>query len=311
MKTLRIFMFMTVLIISGMSLTGCENRKDSDTLQSDTNYQHPETTGEKDMDSNEKQQVLDSISVLVSQIETLSETNNNKLITISKEIEDLKGSSHFFDLISWLIAGISLVIAMIAIISFNSIRKRCNRHRNELGKMEQKISMLAQNTISSPVQAKSSYSGISNREYTSLTSRIRLIEHQLDQITKNQTTIQQNIVQTGSHSEVCPYTNEQKGYFDLPTQMSLTEAYFKKLYDIRTSDSRFLVSIKENKAEFTPIEGTQYLNDLRSYDDIKMALIIQGCAPSEATKMTVNQPGEVKKDGDRWIITKRATITLS
>ena len=311
MKTLRIFMYMAILFIGGMLLIGCEDSNASNNQQSTTNEQLASTVGEERMDSNEKKQVLDSISVLVSQIETLSETNNNKLNTISKEIADLKGASHLFDLISWIIAAIALLIAIIAIIKLNSVQKRSDRHRNELGNLEQRINLLEQKTVSSSTRAKSSYSGISNSEYASLASRISIIERQLDKISQSQTTIHQNIVQNRPLSEVRPCTNELNGYFGLPTQMSLTEAYFKKLSDIRDSDSRFVVSIRDNKAEFRPIEGTQYLNDLKSNDDIKMALIMKGCAPSDAIQMTVILPGEAKKDGDRWIITKKATIALS
>ena len=168
-------MFMAILFIGGMSLTGCEDSNASNNQQSTTNEQLTSTAGEKCMDSNEKQQVLDSISVLVSQIGTLSETNNNKLNAISKEIEDLKGASHLFDLISWIIAAIALLVAISAIIKLNSVQKRGDRHRNELGILEQRISILEQKTASSPIRAKSSYSGIINSEYTSLASRINII----------------------------------------------------------------------------------------------------------------------------------------
>lgn len=313
MKTFRTFILMAILIIGGITLTGCENSNTSNPQQSNSE-QTKQPTEDKYMDSNEKKQVLDSINALVSQIETLSkcqESNSNSLKNVSKEIADLKGASHLYDLISWVISAIALFIAVIAIIKLNSVQKRGDRHRNELGKLEQRISMLEQKTVSSPARTKSSYSGISNSEYTSLASRISIIERQLDKISQSQTTIHQNIVQNRPLSEVRPYTNEQNGYFGLPTQMSLTEAYFKRLCDIRESDSRFSVSIRDNKAEFRPLEGTQYLNDLKSNDAIKMALDIQGCAPSEATQMRVILPGEAKKDGDRWIITKKATIALS
>lgn len=305
---------MAMLIIEGVALTGCEKRNASNYQQTYTNEQLEQQTGDKHLDSNDKKQVLDSINAIIYHIETLSknqETNNNSLKNVSNNIADLKRVSHLFYFISWVISAIALLVAVIAIIKLNSVKKRADRHSNKLEKLNQRIGVLEPKTESSPIRAKSTYSGVSSIEYSSLSSRLDFIERQLNKMIKSQNVVHQNEVQVNPVLEPRPYTNERNGFFGLPTQMSLTKAYFKKLSDIRDSDSRFLVSIRENKAEFRPIEGTQYLNDLKSNDDIKMALDMQGCAPSEATQMTVILPGEAKKDGDRWIITKKATIALS
>ena len=315
MKTLRTFIIMVVLIIGGMAMTGCEDSNATNNPESvTTNGQSESQTGEKPLDSSEKKQVLDSINVLVSQIESLSksqEANANNLVEVKKEISDLKGSSHLYDLISWVIAAIALLVAIIALIRLSSIQKRANRHRKDIGEIEQRVYSLEQKTNTVPVRTKTTSSGLSNSEYTSLTSRIYKIERQLERMNQGSAYEPQNAVMSSPVTEIRrPSVNEQSGYFGLSTQMSLTEAYFKRLSDIRESDSRFTVEVRNNRAEFRPLEGTQYLNDLKSNDSIKMALDFQGCAPSEATQMKVILPGEAKKDGDRWIITKKATIAL-
>lgn len=314
MKTLRIFITMAVLIIGGMAMTGCEDSNATNNPQTVTTNGQPESqAGEKPLDSSEKKQVLDSINVLVSQIETLSksqETNTNKLDEVTKEMSDLKGSSHLYDLISWVIAAITLLVALISLMKLNSVQRRATRHRKDIGELEHRINTLEQKTNTVPVRNKTANSGLSNSEYTTLSSRIYKIERQLERM--NQSPIQepQHIVPSNPVSYEKHIVNNQSGYFGLPTQMSLTEAYFKRLSDIRESDSRFTVEVRNDRAEFRPLEGTQYLNDLKSNDSIKMALDFQGCAPSEATQMKVILPGEAKKDGDRWIITKKATIAL-
>ena len=307
-------MIMATFIIGGMALTGCEDSNATGNPQSAGNDQLESQVGDRPMDSTEKKQVLDSINVLVSKFETLSkkqETTTKKLSELSKEIKDLKESSHIFDYISWIIAAIALLIAVISIIKLNSIKLKAKEHSNRLGGFERKISSLELQTPSS-ARTKSTNSGITGSEYSSLASRLNNVERQLNKMMQSQTPVQQNIVQSIPVSNVRQYANEpQNGYFGLPTQMSLTEAYFKRFSDIRESDSRFTVSIRNNKAEFRPLEGTQYLNDLKSNDAIKMALDIKGCALSEATQMRVILSGEAQKDGDRWIITKKATIVLS
>lgn len=311
MKTLRTFIIMVVLIIGGMAMTGCEDSNASDNLQTIPTDERPESRpGVTTLDSNEIKQVLDSINVLLSRIEASSksqEANTNKLDEVTKEISDLRGLSNLYDFILLTIAAIALLVAMISLIRLSSIQKRANRHRKDIEEIKYRVYSFEQKTNAVPVRAKTTSSELSNNEYISLISRINKIEYQIDKI---KPPIIPGPPLVGPPDVRHTSIDEQSGYFGLPTQMSLTKAYFKRLSDIRESDSRFTVEVRNDKAEFRPLEGTQYLNDLKSNDSIKTALDIQGCAPSEATQMRVILPGEAKKDGDRWIITKKTTIAL-
>lgn len=306
MKILRTIIIPT-LFWGCMVFTGCEGSNTSNNQQEQTVPQ----SEVKSMDSKEKKQVMDSISALTSQIEILStrqESNTENLNKVSKEVSDLKGASHLFDLISWVMAAIALLAAIIALIKLNSIKKRTNKFKD----LEYRISSLEQKTVPSPVRARTGHSEISSSDYASLVSRINYIERQIDKLGQNSTQVHQNAVPTipALTPEIHQSNSDRLGYFGLPSQISLTEAYFKRLSDTRDSDSLFKVTVRDTKAEFRPIEGTQYLNEIKSNDDIKMALNIQGCAPSEATQMKVILPGEAQKDGNRWKITKKATIAL-
>ena len=289
MKTLRTFtIIVTLLIIGGLSMAGCEDGNASNNQETITNNEQSEPQAkDKSMDSNEKKQVLDSINVLVSQI--------NNLIDISTEITNLKRKSHLFDWISWGFAVMALLVAAIAIIKLNSVQKRVNRDRNELEGLRQRIRELKQ-------QCQVLSSTISSIESA---SRISAIEQQH----QRQTAEQQIKHTTVPEDRKCTY--ERHGYFGLPIQMPPTDVYFYKLNDTKAYDSRFTVTIKDDEAEFRPLEGTKYLNDLKSNDAIKLALDIQGCAPSVATQMRVEAPGKARKDSSRWIITKKVKITLS
>ena len=143
-----------------------------------------------------------------------------------------------------------------------------------------------------------------------MASRISFIERQLDKMAQSQASVHKNVIQDRPVLVNNQNINEQSGYFRLPVQKSLTEAYFKGFSISREADSHFSAYKRDKKAEFRPLEGTQYLNDMKSIDTIKMALEINGCALSEAKQMKIDEPGEAQKDGDRWIITKKATITL-
>ena len=313
MKTIRTSIVIAILILVGIALNSCEKRNTSNDGQPTSELAESQNE-DSQIDSNEEKQALDSINALNSQIDILAknqETNNDRLNNVSNEIADMNRVSRLFDLISWVIAVIALLVGVFTVIKLISFQKRADRHRNELDDLELRINSLELKTTSASSRVNSANTGTTNSEYSSLASRLNYIERQLEKIIRSQTIDNHKVVQDRAASEIRQLTNEQNGYFGLPKQMSFTKAYFKDFSYIQDSDSRFFVSIKDDKAEFRPIDGTQYLNDLKSNDDIKMALDIQGCAPSEANQMTVILPGEAKQNGDRWIITKKATIALS
>lgn len=300
---------MAALLIGGIAMTGCKDNNTSGNQQSTTpTEQIEQQAGDMVMDSEGKKQVLDSINEMVSKNQ---ETINNDIEYESKEVSDLKGASRLYDLISWVIAAIALLVAVISLIKLNSVQKRADRHRKDIGDLERRISILEQKTNVAPTRNRTANAEMGSSEYTTLASRIYKIEHQLNTMNHSSISERKNLSSSNPGSDASRFVNGQSGYFGLPTPMSFTKAYFKRLSDIPESDSRFTVEVKNDKAEFRPIEGSQYLNDLRSFDTIKMALDITGCAPSEANQMSVVLPGEAKKDGDRWIITKKATIALS
>jgi len=300
------------LLIGGLTIAGCDDDNNTGYVNSSV---QPDNTKEEGggIELEENMHVLDSINVLTSRLDTLGEAqreNAQSIANIDKELSELKGASHLIDLISWIVVAIAVVIAVVSLVKLSSINGRANRHRKAIEELSTRINLLEHKSANIPARAKTTYSGLSNSEYDKLASRIGKIERQLDKQSQDNTIAPQNVSQARHLSDIQRFNNEQKGYFSLPTQMSLTEAYFKRLSDTRDSDSRFTVVVRDNNAEFKPIEGTQYLNEIKSNDAIKMALEIQGCLPTEANLMRVLMPGEAKKMNGRWVITKKATIYL-
>lgn len=319
MKTLRNYIIIAVFIIGGMAMSGCEESDASNSQQVvNTNEHSNSQAGEKSMDSKEKKDVLDSLNNVNNRVDELFaiiETQKSVIGKNQSNIDDIKKTSSISTLVSWTLAIISIILAILALIKAKSSNARAGRHREEIEKIKQSLMDLERNIANSARTKNTSISTLSSRDYSDLSFRISKLERLYTQMQSSSTSTTEitggrNYIPNQPNIPSQPQIPIQHGYFGLPTQMSLTEAYFKRLSDVRDSDSRFTVEVRNDKAEFRPLEGTQYLNDLKSNDAIKMALEFEGCAPSEATQMKVILPGVAQKDGDRWIITKKATIGL-
>ncbi len=314
MKPLQSFIMILSLFIGGIIFSSCKGDELSPNQPASVtpNLENPNKDNSTPTDSVGGKLDLQSFRNLESQVESLAtkQTENTQNIeVIKKDVESLKGITHFCDFISWVIAAVALFLSIISLTKIISARKRADNHRDAIKKLYDKLKDLEQLVNSSPSRVKTSYSNINSSEYAALASRIAILERELNE-NRSQSSVNQNEVSNNLISEVYKYNNEQSGYFGRPTKMSLIQAYFRGLSEVRDSDSLFTATVRGNKAEFKPIDGKQYLNEIKSSDDIKLALNITGCPPSEASQMTVIRQGEAQKDGDRWIITKKADIVL-
>lgn len=305
---------MVVLIIGVMAMTGCEDSKaPSNALQTLPTSMQNEQHEEISMNSKEKIAVLDSINIVNSRVDELLakiETQTSIIDKNQTNIDEIKKSSSISTLVSWSLAVISMILAIIALIKGKSAFARAKRHRAEIEQLKQSLLDMERNIANGARYKSSGSSTLSNRDYMDLSYRISKLERLY---TQQQTPTASTIEIGGRKNPAIPQPQvpTQRGYFGLPSQMSMTEAYFKTFDEIRDSDSRFTVEIKDGKALFEPLlESTKLLNGIKSGDVIKFALEFQGCALSDATQMKVMSAGEaIKKDGI-WIITKKALISL-
>lgn len=314
MKILKTIIVVATLLIGGMAFTGCEDSNASNHQQGATTPEQMEPqAGEKPLDSKEKKAVLDSINIVNNRVDdliTIIESQKSIIERNQSNIDELKKTSSISTLVSWAIALISIILAIYALIKVKSTNARAGRHREDIKQLKHSQIELERTIANSNRNRNSTASTISSRDYSDLSYRISKLERFYAQ--------QQNpaipaVEIRGSRNVITPQQTipAQHGYFGLPSQMSMTEAYFKKFDEVRDSDSRFSVEVNGEKAEFKPLlESTKLLNGIKSGDVIKFALEFQGCALSEATQMKVMSAGEaIKKDG-LWIITKKAIISL-
>lgn len=226
------------------------------------------------------------------------------------EKSNRKGVTLLFDLISWATSIIALLTAVYALIRLNSAHNRISRLRRELGDLNRKLYFLEQKSREG-THAVTSNSRFGSNEYNALENRIYGLELQVCRMNRSSEPENRHVVCDNPIPDLKRENREQIGFFGLPVQMSSIQAYFKGFSANQETDSRFSVKIKDNVAKFKLLEGIKYLNDLKNGDVIKMALDITGCAPSDATRMKVISPGVAHKDGDRWIINKKAKVELS
>ncbi|MDE7432658.1 MAG: hypothetical protein K2N34_12200, partial [Lachnospiraceae bacterium] len=238
-------------------------------------------------------------------------SNLNELDSIIKNNEStVKNFNRTFSLsviISWVISVLSLMIAIFALVKVKANIARAGRHRKEIDELKQSLSESETRLMNASRNYGISTTRLSSHEYSDLSSRICRIESQLKQQFKpKQSEIKPDIAYCSNDT----LNQEKNGYFDIPKQKSATEAYFECLIDSRTPDSCFHVIVKNEKAQFRPIEEIRFLNDIKSYDIIKLALEIEGVLLAEAKQFRIIKPGEATLNGKRWEITKKAKIEL-
>lgn len=310
MRTFKTVIILVLILIGGLALNGCKERgalEDSQTIDAS---RQTETSALKESspELSGKNQELDSLGVKTTQIEALSnvqEANNERE---TSGLSGQKAPSHLIDFISLIVVVISLTLAIIALVKCYAIQKRVNNHCNDIVNLRSEVEALNQKTtIGNSSHERVTNAGLSSNEYTALASRIYKLEQDVKALRdiKHHGSDPQK---SGSDFVVNRNNNERNGFFGVPAQKSLTEAYFNHFYESRDSEAKFSVIVRDSKAEFSLLEG--HLNDVRSLDVIKLALDLNGCALSEATQMKTVVPGEAKKEGDRWIITKKTSIFL-
>lgn len=236
-----------------------------------------------------------------------SDDKQETVTTQEQPDSQIEDSLSDIDFIYWITVAISLTVAIIAIIKAAKVNNRASRHRKDINMLFQNIEILKDKIISNSATSRTySQSRTSLYDYRELSDRISRIENYLKQTAHPVSPVINKTIAANQREN-----NTRKGYFRLPSQMSMTEAYFKQFDEIRDSDSRFTVEIRGEKAVFVPLlDSPKFLNGIKSGDLIKFALEFQGCSLSDAKQMKVMYAGEaINKDG-LWIITKKALISL-
>ena len=306
MKSLKSIIAFVILLIGGM-VVGCDHGTTLEPEHTDQakveKTDSTNTNAPNLISSEEGKVVLDSINRI-----------NDQLMDLKSKVSQQEGTykdntriSAIVILVSLGIAIVSLIIAILAFVKAKGAIARSGRHRKEIEQLKRSLSESETRFTNTVRNGGSLDLGIRTGDYSELSSRIYKIERQIELIPHS------NKSSRGDGDPMVAQqtsSNERHGFFGLPSKISETEAYFKHLYEYRNSDTRFKVIVRNGKAEFSPLEGPQYLNEIKSNDTIQMALDIQGCTRYEANHMKVLNPGEAKSIGNRWEITKKVKIEL-
>lgn len=294
MKVLNKIITSLAFAIGAVCFTACESNSTSL-----PNNPMPEASPETIV-SDGKKDVLDSLSILSAKVDslTISQTSLEKEVeSISNDLTKYESGDFFEKSILTGLAILSIIIVVVCSVGFKKVNTRLSQDRQEIDSL--KATHRSQSVQPYNTQKKT----ISSNEYSALKQRIDALEKRLSPC-KVPTVV-------GRLKEETTKSTERTGYFGVPSQMSETDAYFPKLIEsCSDSEVRFSANINGDYAEFKPLEGAAYLNDIKSTDSMKLAIDLNGCSVAEANCMTVLKPGEAKFDNRRWIITKKAMISL-
>ena len=145
----------------------------------------------------------------------------------------------------------------------------------------------------------------SNNEILDLSRRIQYLENELSKIKR---TIPVHVTPTSSTSYTPPIKPTKISYFGTAISGENGTGYFKKVFESKDSDARFLAEITDGSAEFEPIVS---LSTIKSSDYMDLAVKFEGVSKNEAMNMSVHHKGLAQQIGDKWIIKEKAVIMLT
>lgn len=297
MKLIKSLIGVISIFMCGLSFAGCDDTADTSTYMQ---QEEPTSAATDSLSSKEKQAVMDSISKLEDQIKAIDRSvkvPGNGISDLKKAASDAK----MWFYITLGIAVLSLIIAVTCIIKLVNVQERVCRHRKDIDDLDRRIhTSISISQSNMPIRQTSKV----GNEYYELANRINNLEHKVAQIQFPAAT-----TPTFPKTVAVKTTTEQIGYFGVPSQISQTEAYFRKLIESASdSDVRFSATVRGNRAEFKPRDGM--MSSLKSSDTMKLAVETTGCLLSDATSMKTLNPGEAELKDSRWVITKKALILL-
>lgn len=311
--TKRIFftIVMSFILMGGMTICGCSKSTTAGDIQ------NQEASNPSEPDSTQKATAEDKPGITINQLNDKVFKLESSLTKNTTDIEstksELNNSNRNHSLLIVTTLSISLFALLISIIVFRKVFKvikHTNRISKEIDGVYSNMENLDLKIKSYPQQTRiSPHSEISSYDYRRLSERITRIENQIRLRTSHQdySSTVDNRLEVNKGSE----NNVRRGFFALPSQMSVTSAYFKEFYESRDSDSRFSVEIKEGKAYFKPLlDSNKLINGVKSGDVIKFALEFQGCPIAESKQMKVYSDGEATLKDNLWKITKKSIISL-
>ena len=262
-------------------------------------------------DEKHKKAITDSINNLREKIMDLTEKYEKVYQELSevkmdnKKINDEKATNKWYILIGGGIGLLGLIVSIFAFGKTGKCNNRLSRHREEIESLRQLLNerRFEPNVTGTKRTNYSASSSIPNNEISDLSRKIQHLENELLKIQK--TTL---VHGTPTPSTITPPIKPTRiGYFGTAISGENGTGYFKKVLESKDSDARFSAQIIDRSANFEPIAS---LSSIKSSDYMDLAVEFEGVSKNEATDMSVHYKGLAQQIGDKWIIVKKAVITL-
>lgn len=244
---------------------------------------------------------------------------------IKKDLKDLEESteklsetkSNLWEIfLAWVFSALSLAVAIFALVKTFQYKKQIDSQKQKiesLSKNEQKNlsnSITPHNgrtpTISQTYRSSNDIDKLKG-DLSKVSERVNSLERKI----ANSMTTQQSqgpiITPTPVVEPTAPKKPEKIQYFGFVVRGEAGNGYFKKILETQDNEARFSATVSGQTAEFEPIGSLELI---KSYDYMDLAIEFNGVSKLEATSMTLIKPGVAKLHDGKWIITKKAMITL-
>lgn len=99
-------------------------------------------------------------------------------------------------------------------------------------------------------------------------------------------------------------------YFSIPIAQGC-EASFNQYSEEKVDDSKFEAELAGNQARFSPLSTSSYDIRFNEFLDIAITVDDSGASRKDAKAFDTVEKGVAEKNGDRWVIRKKAIIRLN
>lgn len=242
---------------------------------------------------------------------------------IKKDLKDLEESteklsetkSNLWEIfLAWVFSALSLAVAIFALVKTFQYKKQADSQEQRIREMQSQLNNQS-NTLTNNGNAPTiSQTYRSSNDIDKLKGDLSKVSERVNSLERkiaNSMTTQQSqvpiITPTPVVEPTTPKKPEKIQYFGFAVRGEAGNGYFKKILETLDNEARFSATVSGQTAEFEPIGSLELI---KSYDYMDLAIEFNGVSKLEATSMTLIKPGVAKLHDGKWIITKKAMITL-
>jgi hypothetical protein len=264
---------------------------------------------------------VEGIDALKSSIESTNKnvdsltTNVNKVIqnfeSCRQDIEKLKKQKNEevdqVRNIAYLAIVLSIASILISLLIKKNVRDISGRVQTLDDEVAKKLKDVSKPEIKTRPSTTSSYAPPLEKRVAELEDVVSAIKKRMADDSSEKKVEQHSApVNNQNQGRNIGATGSVVRYFGTPVDNG-NLGYFKKIFVSGDSETRFKVILKNNIACFAPMELTQ----LKSFDYFDRCVECRGVSKNDAKHMDVVSPGEAVEENGKWVIKKKAVVSLS